>query len=103
MDATSYLFNRKFILAEELKKVTHEDVLLMFEHFVQVGGAKRTKLSSHIVGKGHSEVDDPLFAAQESQGAVLIGNDVASMDAFKNRCPLFPPVAAAAASATSSE
>jgi secreted Zn-dependent insulinase-like peptidase len=94
IDATSYKFNRKFIIADVLKNVTHEDVLSLFKNYIQLNGKYRSKVSSHIVGKGHSENDDPLFAVQQQNGTVLVGNDIVSMDHFKSRCMMYPPVEA---------
>ena len=93
IEATSCMFNRKFIAAEVLATVTHADVLSLFENSIKKDGGKRAKVSAHIVGKGHGEVDDPLFAAQQDAGAILVGSDIVSMDGFKSRSALFPPVA----------
>ena len=92
IEDNAYVFNRKFKTAETLKTVTKEDVMSLFENHIKSDGKYRSKISSHIVGKDKSEVDDVLFAAQVEQGTVLVGDNTSAMDDFKRGCALYPTV-----------
>lgn len=81
-----YEFNRTFEEAKALELITLENVVELFDTCIAKSGAKRRKLSSHIVGKGHDDGDAPLYEAQLSAGVKEIGGTQESMDEFKMTC-----------------
>lgn len=85
----SYLFKKHVLIAEEVKKVTSDEVLTFFDKYIAKDGRNRKKLSVQVFGKRCLEkMSEEEKKEEEGREVVLIGDDGA-VD-FKRRMSLFP-------------